>query len=285
MNLVPKLTPTTNDQLTGAHAQMPPELVYPVLKTISPADEIQPKAEPAAKKIAIVGTAPSSRGLAPYGDLSWKIWACSPGNMNIVPRVDAWFEIHNSLLWPENKSYGPAYIEWLKQQKFPIYMQNQSMVPNALTYPKDEMVEKFGKFFFTSSFAWMMALAISQMRPDGKRIDGDGAELALFGVDMASKDEYILQRPGGHYFMQVATSLGIKVSLPMESDLAQPPALYGYVDSTPLGRKMVARKLELTQRVAELTQLRDQHAQNIIFLNGALEDLNYFEAIWSGVQT
>src|SRR5713226_4715918 len=45
-------------------------------------------------KIAMIGTAPSSRMLAPFNDPSWKIWACSPGNMNALPRVDTWFELH-----------------------------------------------------------------------------------------------------------------------------------------------------------------------------------------------
>src|SRR5882724_13388828 len=65
-------------------------------------------------KIALIGTAPSSRMLAPYNDPSWTIWACSPGNMNALPRVNVWFELHSNLLWPEHESYGKPYIEWLK---------------------------------------------------------------------------------------------------------------------------------------------------------------------------
>jgi len=55
-----------------------------------------------------------------------------PGNMGVLPRIDAWFEIHGNLLWPEHKHYGEPYINWLKQQTFPIYMQNQELVPNAI---------------------------------------------------------------------------------------------------------------------------------------------------------
>src|SRR5512143_2413950 len=67
---------------------------------------VVPIVEPAPLKVALIGTAPSSRMLAPYNDPSWKIWACSPGNMNAIPKADVWFEIHKNLLWPECKSYG-----------------------------------------------------------------------------------------------------------------------------------------------------------------------------------
>jgi len=66
-------------------------------------------------------------------------------------------------------------------------------------------------------------------------------ELGFFGVDMSSKDEYILQRPGGHYFITLAKQRGIKLNIPNESDLIQPPPLYGIFSSGPMGRKLAAR--------------------------------------------
>src|SRR5882672_3291128 len=127
-----------------------------------------------------MGTAPSSRMVPSFYTTTWMFWRRSPGNMGIMPRVDAWFEIHGNLHWPECKSYGEPYIEWLKKQPFPVYMQNQGYIPHAVTFPKDELIEEFGKDFFTSSFAWMMAFAIKQ----------GAAEISLYGIDMASRDEY-----------------------------------------------------------------------------------------------
>jgi len=224
-------------------------------------------------KVALIGTAPSSRMLAPYTDPSWKIWACSPGNMNALPRVDIWFELHSNLLWPEHESYGKPYIEWLKLQKFPIYMQDASLVPNATVFPKDEMVAEFGDDFFTSSFAWMMALAMQQ----------GAVEIALYGIDMASRDEYIRQRPGFFFFRHLAKLRGVRISAPHESDIMQSPALYAYVDSTPFGRKIMARRQEVLGRIGGMTQQRDQLTNSITYLQGAQEDLDYFESIWSGV--
>jgi hypothetical protein len=224
-------------------------------------------------KVALIGTAPSSRMLAPFNDPSWKIWACSPGNMNSLPRVDVWFELHSNLLWPEHESYGRPYIEWLKQQAFPIYMQDQSQVPQAMTFPRDEMVAEFGDEFFTSSFAWMMALAIK----------AGASEIALYGVDMASRDEYIRQRPGFYYFKREAMRRGVKVSAPHESDIMQSPPLYAFVDSTPFGRKILARRQEVKGRIDSMVGQRDQLNNSITYLQGAQEDLDYFESIWSGV--
>lgn len=271
------ITPTFADQIK-ANGQSPgvPDgtfVPFPSLTTTVTGNTTPPvETEKVPLKVALIGTAPSSRMLAPFADTSWQIWSCSPGNMGVVPRVDAWFEIHNNLLWPEYISYGGPYVEWLKKQTFPIYMQDQATVPNALIFPKDKLVAEFGNYFFTSSFAWMMAKAIS-----------DGAvEIALFGIDMASRDEYILQRPGFGFFRYVAEQRGIKVWAPSESDIMQPPGLYGYSDSSPFGRKLSARKKEIQDRLAPLRQQQAQTQHTITYLEGALEDLDYIQSIWLG---
>lgn len=263
-----KITPTFTDKVSGVPFWLPPGA--PVV--ITAADEVprQPKPE---LKIALVGTAPSSRMLAPVNDLSWKIWVCSPGNMNLFSRVDAWFELHKNLHWPEHAAYGPAYIEWLKKQTFPIYTQDHEYLDNSLIFPKDELVAEFGDSFFTSSFAWMMAFALKQ----------GATEIALFGIDMASREEYILQRPGFFFFKHIAELRGVKVSAPHESDIMQPPGLYGYSDVTPFGRKVHAREQELKERIAQLDPQINALTQQKIYLQGALEDCQYTKQIWLGL--
>lgn len=276
-----KLTPTFKDQqaangglhiipphepLPGEAFQIPPQSASEPAKAEAPAAEVVPL------KIALIGTAPSSRMLAPYNDPSWQIWACSPGNQGQLPRVDVWFELHGNLLWPENANYGAPYIEWLKTLTIPVYMQDQRYVPNALTFPMQDMVKEFGKDFFTSSFAWMMAFAISK-----------GAnEIALYGIDMASRDEYILQRPGFYFFRHIAQQRGIKVSAPHESDIMQPPGLYGFSEVTPFGRKILAREKELKDRVNGMRQQIQQLQHSVTYLEGACEDIDYIKSIWLG---
>lgn len=276
-----KLTPTTNDLRSNGNGASPFVVsdgrvdFVPVPETAPVIDFAEAKKEPEYLKIAIVGTAPSSRSLAPVNDLSWKIWGCSAGNQGLLPRVDAWFEIHSNLLWPEHEHFGKPYLDWLKQQTFPIYMQDNSLIERAIPYPKEEIIAEFGRYFFTSSFAWMMALAIKQ----------GAKEIGLWGVDMASRDEYILQRSGGHFFIQEAVRRGIIVHIPKESDLAQPPALYGFDDSTNFMRKLCAREKELKDRVGPMKQQREQLTQNITYLEGALEDIDYVKSIWGGAQS
>lgn len=283
----PKLTETFADKHANGHGlhlatptpspvmpfmPLPPTMLAPVAPV---APQPAPVAEPAPLKVALIGTAPSSRMLAPFNDPSWQIWACSPGNMNILPRVDLWFEIHGNLHWPECESYGKPYVEWLKTLNIPVYMQDQKYVPHAVSFPKDEMVKEFGGDFFTSSFAWMMALAITK----------GAKEIALYGIDMASKDEYVLQRPGFYYFRQMAQKRGIKVFAPNESDIMMPPGLYGYSEVTPMGRKILARKKEIADRLTGLRNELGRVQQNITYLEGAAEDISYFESIWIGAQS
>ncbi len=273
---MPKLTPTFADRQNGGLVLPAPVVAALATSVSAPFDpETSPAGAPKAPfKVALVGTAPSSRMLAPFNDPTLQIWACSPGNMNALPLVDAWFELHSNLLWPQHESYGRPYIEWLKQLKVPVYMQDQSQVPNATAFPWRELTKEFGDDFFTSSFSWMLAYAM--------RLGAQ--EIALFGIDMASRDEYILQRPGFYFFRHEAKRRGIKVWAPNESDIMQSPPLYAISDSTPFGRKILAREEEIKGRIAAMSAERDKLSNNITYLQGALEDLDYFKSIWTGAQ-
>jgi hypothetical protein len=264
MNEQPKITPRVTEVLQ-AQAVPKPE---PIPRHPIQNDPLRPQ------KVALLGTAPSSRMLAPFQDPSWTIWGSSPANAHgNLPRVDAWFELHKNFLWPEYRSYGEPYLKWLNEQTFPVVAQDEELIPRAQRYPIERMIEKFGPYFFTSSFAYMMAYAI----------DVGVKEMALFGVDMASKDEYIAQRSGGHYFISIAQQHGIKVLIPSESDLAQPPPLYGYAEVTPFGRKIAARDAELKGRINAMEAEKQRIDSGITYLRGALEDIDYFKSIWSGV--
>ncbi|HEY6022041.1 MAG TPA: hypothetical protein VIY48_19890, partial [Candidatus Paceibacterota bacterium] len=109
-------------------------------------------------------------------------------------------------------------------------------------------------------------------------------EIALFGIDMASRDEYIIQRPGAYYFFMEGRKRGIKMMAPYESDIMQPPPLYGYSDVGPFGRKLRARQSELKERIAPMEQQKASLENNITYLKGALEDIDYILSIQGGAQ-
>lgn len=266
----PKITPRTTDKLL-AQGGLPSNIFVTHIPEMKIRDPLLPE------KVAIIGTAQSSRSLAPFGDPSWTIWGSSPGNMGQLPRIDAWIEVHANFFWPELEVYGRPYVKWLNEQTFPVLTPSlppyRQMFPRALDFPWRTLVKRFGDYFFTSTFAWMMAYAIHV----GVK------EMGLYGVDMSSENEYIQQRPGGHYFIQRAREAGIKVVVPPESDLLQPSPLYGIADSTRFGRKAAARQREIDVRIAEATNRLNQAQAEINYLKGAREDVSYHRNIWGGI--
>lgn len=236
-------------------------------------------------KVCILGTAPGSRLAAPYDDPSFEIWVCSAGNsqQNAVPRVTKWFELHAicDMMGKENEVWCKPYFKWLRESSFPIYMQEKNdFIPQAIVFPYKRMMQEFGPNnekglvnWFTSSVAWMMAFAITQMR--------EGDEIAIFGVDMAATEEnYSGQKAGCQRFMEFAHDRGIKVTIPYESCLGKFYPLYGYAEATNMGRKLQVRKHEMTNIRQSIDAQVKQGELQRAFFDGAIEACNYDIRTW-----
>lgn len=216
-------------------------------------------------KIALVGTEVTSWGYTPWEDTSWKIWACSTPAPD-YPRVNALFELHN-LEWAVDRD-GEEVLAWLeKVMKMPeVWVARKTqLIPHAKVFPRDELVSRFGPYFFTSTPAWMIAKAIH-----------DGAtEIGLFGISMSAASEYAFQRPGMQYFLQVCDQLGIRVTAPLESDILQPPPQYGYREFEPLFRKMDAARRSVEARLEANLEQQDILIRQAERYRGGLERINY----------
>lgn len=226
-------------------------------------------------KVAVVGTTPSSKMLAPYRDESWEIWACSPDNAMQLPRVDRWFEIHSDIGYPGGEGWEKPYVDWLNEQTFDhlyVHKDRLEMFGLGEAFDFDTLIREFTAYFFTSTPAWMVGLAIHE----------GATEIGLYGMDMASNHEYRLQRPGMHHMLLEAEKRGIGLTVPMESDLLMPPPLYGVSLGTPIGRKVHIRRRELMGRLAELDRVIEQAKRDRHYIEGAVDDLDYFETIWTG---
>lgn len=222
---------------------------------------------PTPKKIAVIGSAPSSVHLAPYAVPGWTIWGCSPGAAACVKRVDQWFEMH-PLSQPD---ITPDYLAWMANINVPVAMiAPDPRFPKSFEYPRAAMVEKYGPYFFTSSVAWMLALAIEQ-QPD---------TIGIWGVDMNAHEEYASQRPGCYFFIREALKLGIKVYVPEQSDLGAAPALYGYEMLSPMWQKLNARRAELTSQLNKAANDQQESRDRWQFFRGALDDLDYQIKTW-----
>ncbi len=216
------------------------------------------------KKIAIVGTAPSSRDLAPFGDSSWTIWACSHGNFGLIPRFDAWFELHALSII---KGSFPDYFDALAAiSDSPVFFREEHEdAPNSLLFPMAKYKAKYPHDFLSSSIAWLMAHAI----------DDSPSEIGIWGVDMADSTEYAAQRPGVLFFKHVAEMAGIRVTIPEQSDLNVQRRVYGDDAASPMAQKLSVRKAELEGRISAASLQRDELNREVVYLSGALDDLEY----------
>lgn len=169
------------------------------------------------KGIAILGSHPATVAMAPF-DADWAIYACSPHNFEkrALPRFDAWFEIHIPIA-DQTRAY--PYLKYLETLPLVWMRDKQAMshFPGARLYPEAKMKAEFGPFTFTSSIAFMLAMAIKDCEKHG--ID----QIGLFGIMQASPNEYTQQRPGIQNLIWHAAQRKIHVIAPDISKLFEPP--------------------------------------------------------------
>lgn len=223
------------------------------------------------KNILILGSAPNQK-LAPVGSDDWETWACSPGTYHI-PGIDKFFELHR---WqPGVPWFSEGYVNYLKN--FPgqvIMTEPVDDIPGCTILDHKMLIEEFGPYFFTSSIAWMLAIAIMN-KPD---------KIALYGVDMAAQTEYKDQRLGCQYFCAIAKARGIEVGVPPESDLLRPAPLYGVCEQSHGWIKQTARNQELVMRATRLKEEIDAKNLELHFVNGCLDDQDWTLQSWFGAE-
>jgi len=222
-------------------------------------------------KVAIIGKAPSSRALAPYGDPSFEIWTLS--NLVVsqeVPRWDRHVEVHPLEWFRERKrKHGDPYYDWLcSVRDKPLSLAELDPdIPAGELFPKDAIVERFGNYF-TNTVSWMIALAIHL----------EAEAIHVYGVDMAQDSEYEKQRPSCEYFLGWAKGLGIDTYVPPQCDMLQTPKLYGFdFDGGAMMAKWKARSKELRQRLEQAEMTANQAAGEAHYLRGALDGQGYYK--------
>lgn len=250
-------------------------------------------------KIALCGTSPYSVRLTPYGDMTWKIWGCSPGLYPIAGRLDAWFELHRweppTLGAPHMQVpwFSPEYCGWMAQRTHVVWMaQKLAAIPMSQALPVADLVKKYGHYFFTSSLAWMAAMAIEAILLNRELlaagdpaampgVPGEPDAIGFWGVDMSTEEEYILQRSGCQFFATLAASMNIKVIVPPESDLLIPPALYGIAESSPRAIRSRARLDMMKQRKEQANAMLTQAHKDVAFMDGQMDAEQYNIRTWT----
>jgi len=176
------------------------------------------------RNIAIIGTAPSSLGLAPWNNNDWEMWPCTGVFKGVdilnISNLGAWFEIHDPLTIKEQFGNVDFHASLTK----PVFMQEKREdVPFSERYPIEDILAMFPRKYFTNSISYMIAYAIYLAR-QGENIK----RIGIWGVDMCVDSEYSHQRPSCEYFIGIAEGMGIEVVIPGESDLLKCALLYGY---------------------------------------------------------
>lgn len=239
-----------------------------------------PKA--AGRKIAMLGTAPSTRGLAPY-DSDWEIWG-QADYWRDLKRIDRWFEFAPMVKLQQE---FPEYLKFLEEGGFPVYMRRQyENIPGSREFDFETMADTYGREFMSATLVWMMSQALTE-HDQGQTIDCIG----LWGYDMALDGEYNHQRPGIRHLEWIASQKGIAVYIPKGSDLSITPIPYPFAEDDPMVVKVRTRRNDIENRKANAEAVLAKHQQEVLnlqksisFLDGAIEDLNYFERMVCGVK-
>lgn len=210
------------------------------------------------KKIAIVGTSPTSYLDAPYKDPDWEIWTLA-ANLTRVPRFDLFFEIHQYQALLEVK-VDPTYLAGVKKIGERLVLgEPWPDCPEAKIYPKEKIRAEFGNYL-NSSIALMIAYALQE----------GATSIGLWGVDMAAgSEEYGYQKGCCEYLLGIAKGRGVEVIIAKESPLLRGTRIYG-LDSDGFSNELCARRAELEQEIAKL----DGYVKKRDFLQGALDLVN-----------
>lgn len=196
-----------------------------------------------------------------------------------MPRCDVFFEMH-PFDGPDGIMACPTWMPYLSElRKIPkVYgiKPEPEVLPQLVEYPIEEMDQKYGPYFWTSSFSYMIPLAIKELlaSPDEEKVMG------FWGVDCSATEEYGQQRPGAHFFFMKACEAGIKVICPPESDLLMPPARYGYCQADPWHRKQMARKREYEALYHQKMAVVRGESETATRLMGALDDIQWNLNTW-----
>lgn len=230
------------------------------------------------RKIALIGTGVSGKD-GPFEDESYEIWGVA-SRFPYVTRADRWFEVHRldgeTKEWQDNWRKGLR--QWLPEGKTDLYMfyPENGLGPRVKPYPYQHIVDRFGTYFMTSSFSWMLAMAIDELSPeDGPQVEG---EIGTWGVDMEYGTEYRQQRAGFRHFMDVARVLGIIVTRFVDSGLSFEPVPYPMWQDDPLINKLEKRKKQNNEKLEEYENSLRLTSSMIASNQMAIEELSKFDS-------
>jgi hypothetical protein len=295
------------------------------------------KPEVKKDKLALVGFAPTTLYLMNEVDPSWEVWGMNELYQLGIPEVAAkvgkaldnskftrWIEIHSRAKDKEGKAYcddvntetpqGKNHIMNLNNMPFPVYMRGEDMekykdVQNSIAFPHRQIVNFFGRKYFTNTVSWMLGFAIMEAfqecgidttKPCHEAIKGNidklknfkWKKIAIWGVDMAVgwykrsngddalQNEYASQRPSCEWVIGIVEGLrmagvDVEIIIPSKSSLLKKFSMYGFED---LDKEVNQIKIDKLERLAfvesQIKSKREQASQLQARVNAELVEFN-----------
>lgn len=183
--------------------------------------------------------------------------------------MEVCFEVHT--LEQMIADFGPDVEGWLNDPFAKTCVPTVYLLPEVAKdfpackpYPMDEAAALMGgRTYFTSSFSYMLAMALLQ---------DDVTEIGIWGVDLADGTEYTEQRPCAEFLIGMAMGRGIKVTIPERSALLKTAWVYGLEPApgdNPLVRQWTDKAADYR---AKARQLLIDLPQQIAALEGAAHE-------------
>ena len=173
---------------------------------------------PHRTKVVIYGAGLGHRR-APLEDPDWEVWC-----LNTIPaflpdgsvRADRWFDIHQKVAQSKDD------LRWIASCPVPIYVPRDmlGLGPTTVLFPLQQVEQRFGKSYWTCTFAYQIALAMLLGFDD----------IGLYGVELGygTRRERSVEWACVSWWMGYATASGVRLHVPKESRLGQHAHRYGF---------------------------------------------------------
>ena len=243
--------------------------------------------------------------IAPGLEVASEVWGLNRGYI-FMKRADRWFEMHGESIYSWDVRRPGGHLDWLRRFPGPIYQHElHPEIPRSTVYPLAEISADLGlnvirvgpenaspggpstssegrtswrdlppaerwkrsdtlKWpYLTSTIAYEIALAIYE------RFD----EIALYGIDLNTAEEYAWQKPGVEYLLGIAAGRGIKIIVPTNCPLLN-GTLYGRGHKAD-GGEQGHSYAQYQQRMNQLQREQSEIGRHVNELRGALTEADY----------
>lgn len=174
------------------------------------------------KKVAIVGCQREYIPESVMNSNEWEVWACN-SLWNTARdargrfRADRWFEMHPIDVQTDTE------LQRMKECPVPLYVldgNRASMFTSGIVYPLDKVLKLWPFGYFTCTFAYQVALALTEGFTD----------IGIFGTELSygNARERTFERACLEFWLGMAFGAKRTVHFPKNSRLCRHPYRYGY---------------------------------------------------------